>query len=250
MYERILHALVVDSRGDVVSHSLDVVGGIAHCHADTGLPDDGDVVATVAKGDRLVDAQVLLSSHGHESFALVGGFLGDVDKLLGPAATDAMGYQGHELSLFVVSDKRCHLQDVLPEHVAELVKVDVGQSQSLTERLVHDGLAVVDSNGLPANDDGSPVETVTGLQDRLHFSGIDGVAADRVLTYKAVGAIGRDVAINEMFDLGKIVDELYRPARGDENLHATGLRLSESVDGSLWNAMRAKAHQRAVNVEK
>jgi hypothetical protein len=53
-----------------------------------------------------------------------------------------------------------------------------------------------------------------------------------------------------MFDLGKIVDELYRPARGDENLHATGLRLSESVDGSLWNAMRAKAHQRAVNVEK
>ena len=250
MYERILHALVVDSRGDVVSHSLDVVGGIAHCHADTGLPDDGDVVATVAKGHRLVDAQVLMSSHGHESFALVGVFLRDVDKLLGPAATDAMGYQGHELSLFVVSDKRCHLQDVLPEHVAELVKVDVGQSQSLTERLVHDGLAVVDSNGLPANDDGSPVETVAGLQDRLHFSGIDRVAAHRLVAHKAVSAIGRDVAVEEMFDLGKVCDKLYGTTRGDENLHATGLRLCECVDGSLWDAMRAKAHQGAVDVEK
>lgn len=250
MYEGILHALVVDSRGDVVSHVLDVVGSIAHRHADTGLPDDGDVVATVAKGHRLVDAQVLMSSHGHESFALVGGFLRDVDKLLGPAATDAMGYQGHELSLFVVSDKRCHLQDVLTEHVAEFVEVDVCQSQPLTERLRHDGLAVVNGNGLLSNDDGCTVETVAGIKDFLHVSRIDSMTAYRVVANKAISAIGRDVAVDEMFDLREVGDELYRPARGDENLHATGLRLSESVDGSLWDAMRAKAHQRAVDVEK
>ncbi len=191
-----------------------------------------------------------MSSHGHESFALVGGFLRDVDKLLGPAATDAMGYQGHELSLFVVSDKRCHLQDSLLEYVAELVKVEVCQSQPFAECLVHDGLTVVDSNGLLTNDDGSTVEAVAGIKDFLHVSRIDGVAADHVVAYKAVGAIGRDVAINEMLDLREVGDKLYRPARGDENLHATGLRLSESVDGSLWDAMRAKAHQRAVDVEK
>ena len=250
MYERILHALVVDSRGDVVSHSLDVVGGIAHCHADTGLPDDGDVVATVAKGHRLVEAKVLTSRHGYESFALVGVFLRDVNEFLGPATTDTMGYRGHELSLFLVSDKRRHLQDVLPEHIAELVEVEVCQSQPFPEALVYDGLTVVDGNGLPPNDDGCPVETVAGLQDLLHVSGIDRVTAHRLVAHKAVSAIGRDVAVEEMFDLGKVCDKLYGTTRGDENLHATSLRLSECVDGSLWDAMRAKAHQGAVDVEK
>ena len=250
MYECILHALVVDSRGDVVSHCLDVVGGIAHCHADTGLPDDGDVVATIAKGHRLVNAKVFIGRHGHESFALVGIFLRDVDELLGPTATDAMGNHGHELSLFLVRDERRHLQDVLPEHVAELVEVDVCQSQPLAERLVHDGLTVIDGNGLLTNDDGGTFETVTGLQNFLHVSGVDGMAAHRVLAYEAVGTIGGDVAIDELFDLREIGDKLYRPARGDENLHAAGLCLSECVDGSLRDAMRAKAHQRAVDVEK
>ena len=250
MYERILHALVVDSRGDVVSHSLDVVGGIAHCHADTGLPDDGDVVATITKGYRLVNAKVLIGRHRHESFALVGIFLRDVDELLSPTATDAMGNHGHELSLFLVRDERRHLQDVLPEHVTELIKVDVCQSKPLAERLRHDGLTVIDGNGLLPNDDGSPTETVAGLQDLLHVGRINSMTTDRVLAHKAVGAIGRDVAIDEMFDLREIGDKLYRPARGDENLHATGLRLSECVDGCLRDAMRAKAHQRTVDVEK
>ena len=161
-----------------------------------------------------------------------------------------MGYRGHELSLFLVSDKRRHLQDVLPEHIAELVEVEVCQSQPLTERLRHNGLAVVDGNGLLSNNDGSPIETVAGIKDFLHVSRIDSMTADRVVANKAISAIGRDVAVDEMLDLREVGDELYRPARGDENLHATSLCLSESVDGSLWDAMRAKTHQRAVDVEK
>lgn len=250
MDERIPHALIVDSRGDVVSHGLDVVGSIAHCHADTGLPDDGDVVATVAKGHRLVEAQVLMSSHGHESFALVSVFLRDVDEFLGPAASDTMGYHGHELSLFLVRDERRHLQDGLPEHIAELVEVEVCQSQSFPEALVHDRLTVVDSNGLPPNDDGCPVETVAGLQDLLHVSGIDRVAAHRLVAYKAVSAIGRDVAVDEMLDLREVGDELYRPARGDKNLHAARLCLCECIDRRLRYAVSAETHQRTINIEK
>lgn len=250
MYERLSHALIVDSRGNVVGCRFDVVTAIAHCHADTSLPYDRNVVAPVAESHCLVDAEVLIGCHRHESFALVGVFLRDVYKLLGPSATDAVGYCGQELCLFLVSDERRHLQDVLPEHIAELIEVEVCQSQPFPEALVHDRLTVVDGNGLPPNDDGCPVETVAGLQDLLHVSGIDRVAAHRLVAHKAVSAIGRDVAVEEMFDLGKVCDKLYGTTRGDENLHATGLRLSECVDGSLWDAMRAKAHQGAVDVEK
>ena len=65
-------AVVIDRCGDVVGIPLELVGRIAHCHADARLPDHGEVVAAVAERDGAAHVKPLVPCDSQDSLALIG----------------------------------------------------------------------------------------------------------------------------------------------------------------------------------
>lgn len=250
MDERIPHAIIIDRGCDIVSSGLDVVSAIAHCHTDTCLTDDRDIVASVAKGHCLLHTKMLIGSHGQESFAFVGFLVGDVHEVMAPAAWDTMRNSGHESPLFFLRNEGSDLHDTLRKHVVKIIKRYRAQSQSFAERCLHDGLIVINSKRLSAHNDSGTVKIVTRFQDALDILGRNHVCTDRVLANKAVGTIGGDIAVDEMLDLAQVENDGYRASGRDENLHAARLCLCECIDRRLRYAVSAETHQRTINIEK
>lgn len=72
MLESLCYAVVVDVVGDVVSHILHVVEGVAHGYARAGAFYYGYVVAPVSESHRLLYAYAGSLRHSLQSAALVG----------------------------------------------------------------------------------------------------------------------------------------------------------------------------------
>ena len=92
MSQSVEDTVIVDRGGDVVGLALEVVNGIAHCHAYARLENHRGVIAAVAEGHRAIGVKALVTGHRQDSLALVGTVGGDVGKLRMPATRDALWF--------------------------------------------------------------------------------------------------------------------------------------------------------------
>ena len=78
----------------------------------------------------------------------------------------------------------------------------------------------------------------------------NGLAAHQLVTYIAQGAIGGDIAVDEVLDGSQIGDNDRWAPRGDIHSGTVGLGLRQCKDGGRRNLVGLKTHQRSVDVEK
>lgn len=122
--------------------------------------------------------------------------------------------------------------------------------QSLAELLCQSVRVVDNSDMLSAHDDRRLMPSVCRFEDLLHRGLVNLMAIEPVFSYDAQGTRRRDVAVNEGLYLTEVIDEQEWAPRGDVDLEAVGLRLSERVYGRLGYLVCLKTDERAVNIEK
>ena len=243
--------VVVDGGCHVVGLGLEGVDGVAHGDANSRLADHRRVVAAVAEGHRAAGVEALVARHGQDALALIGPAGGDIGKLRVPASRDAVWHARHEVGLVVGGEEGGQLQDVLSEQgVERRGLIEVPDGEHLSEDAVDIALGVVDGH-VASSHGNEAVALGPGIVDADgHVARIDGLVAHQLLAHVAQGAVGRDVAVDEMLDGAEIGDDKRGAARGDIDARAVGLGLCQGEDGRGWYLVGLETHQRAVDVEE
>lgn len=84
----------------------------------------------------------------------------------------------------------------------------------------------------------------------FHVVGLNGHAAHGVVAHKAVCAVGGDIAVDEVLDGLKVVEDMGGTACRDVEACTIGLGLGEGKDGGRRNLMGLETHQCAVDIEE
>ena len=87
--QRAAYAVIVNARRHIVGHSLDVVFRVAHSYTRSCPTEDGNIIATVTKGDGLAHVQALMGAERKQSTALVGAGMSYICKEIRSPCSDA-----------------------------------------------------------------------------------------------------------------------------------------------------------------
>ena len=229
--EGVEDAVVVDGGGDVVGLLFEGVDGVAHGDADASGADHRGVVAAVAESDGKGGIETSVGGHGEETLTLVGLAGGDIGKFGMPASGGTVGDAGHECGFIVGSEKGRDLKDALLEHGFEgLGQMKVLDGQLLTEDAVDIALGIVDGHIELANDNQAVAAGHGIVGNETGRSSGNGVTGYRLGAHETEGAVGGDVAVDEVRDGTEVGNNDRRPARRNKHTMSVGLGLRQRED--------------------
>ena len=133
-----------------------------------------------------------------------------------------------ELGCVVCGERGGDLQEALGEHGRKgLGQMEVLDSELLTEDAVDIALGIEDCHIAFANDD-EAIATGNGIVgDTAGGISRDGVTGYDFAIDETKGAIGGDVAIDEVLDGTEVGNNYRRPARSDKHTMSVGLGLRQ-----------------------
>ena len=237
-----------------MSGGLHFVAGIAHGDADAGMAQHGDVVAAVAEGNGVFEADAEMADDFIDAPLLGVAAGGDIDEGRMPASHLAMGEGRRYFCLLRFVEEGRQLENFLA--VDGLVEGRVGDggsdTQVFVEDLLHAFIGLADADGVLAHHDAGDAPPGTIAGKRTDVVGGDGTLVDYLITHEAVGAVHGDVTVYQspLLQGTQVVDDDARAAGGDEDAVSLGLGGRQCLDGRGGYLVGTEADERSVDVEK
>ena len=251
MLQRVHHAVVIDTRRNVVGVLLHRVERVAHGHARSGGAQHGHIVAAVAKGHRLAYVYAHVRGNGAYAVGLVGSGRRDIAEGRIPARRRTARQMGQYDTLLIFGEERSYLQHALVDYLVDRhVELGVRHLQHVVEHVVDRRVAVYNLYVILAHHDGGQTAAVAEVD---HGAGLvlrNEVFAHHAVAHDAQCARGQDVAVHKIFCPGYVVEQLARTARGGEYPDAARLGLAQRVQRRLGYGMSIEADERAVNIKE